>query len=419
MFSDNLSETRKSLRSSTDDLLLPRVNGSGQLDHVNEPSHWHSTPLGLALLPAVGGLLFQDGSAVVTDITLLALAAIFLNWSVRLPWDWYRSAQATKSDERGDFSTFETIAEEKSDEEDHDHAAASQQDKPTPKSSQESNWDQQYQRTFSIEAAQKELRIHELLALLSCFLFPVIGAWLLHAIRGQLSRPSEGLVSNYNLTVFLLASEIRPVSHLVKMIQARTLFLQKVSGGSPTDDEQRHDPGQVIDLVRRVEELEAHIADTVETSSKSVAVATDVCAAKTAAQAVSETRKCLQPDLDALNRAVRRYEKRTTVSSLQTEARLQDLECQLKDVVVLAAAAQRNAEQQPRNYMLILLNWTCALVVVPAQYAWAVLRLPIRAAEWAVKCVRRFFGFRQAKKLGQTRQGNQIKSKERSWKVGF
>ena len=86
LFSDNVSEARKSLRSSTDNLLLPRVNVGGEFDHVNEPSHWHSIPLGLALLPAVGGLFFQDGSAVVTDITLLALAAIFLNWSVRLPW---------------------------------------------------------------------------------------------------------------------------------------------------------------------------------------------------------------------------------------------------------------------------------------------------------------------------------------------
>jgi hypothetical protein len=86
LFSDNISETRKSLRSSTDDLLLPRVNGGGQPDQVNDHSHWHSIPLGLALLPAVGGLLFQDGSAVITDITLLALAAIFLNWAVRLPW---------------------------------------------------------------------------------------------------------------------------------------------------------------------------------------------------------------------------------------------------------------------------------------------------------------------------------------------
>ena len=84
--SENVSETRKSLRSSTDDLLLPRVNGNNQFSQDHEPSPWHSVPLGLALLPAVAGLVFQNGSAVVTDITLLALAAIFLNWSVRLPW---------------------------------------------------------------------------------------------------------------------------------------------------------------------------------------------------------------------------------------------------------------------------------------------------------------------------------------------
>jgi len=86
VFSDGLSETRKSLRSSTDDLLLPRYKSGSPLANQHEPSPWHSIPLGLALLPAVGGLLFKDGSAVITDFTLLALAAIFLNWSVRLPW---------------------------------------------------------------------------------------------------------------------------------------------------------------------------------------------------------------------------------------------------------------------------------------------------------------------------------------------
>src|SRR2546421_10615523 len=73
------------VRTSTDDLLLPkveRINRSG--DH--ESSNWNSAPLAFALLPAVGGLLFKNGSAVVTDVMLLGLAAIFLNWSVRLPW---------------------------------------------------------------------------------------------------------------------------------------------------------------------------------------------------------------------------------------------------------------------------------------------------------------------------------------------
>jgi len=86
IFSEGFSEIRKSLRTSTDDLLLPRVSGDTRHVTQQEASHWHSIPLGLALLPAVGGLLFNNGSAIFTDITLLVLAAIFLNWSVRLPW---------------------------------------------------------------------------------------------------------------------------------------------------------------------------------------------------------------------------------------------------------------------------------------------------------------------------------------------
>ena len=84
-FSDSLDSTRQSLKSSTDDLLLPKPKHS-DFHSNHEPSHWHSLPLALALFPALGGLFFKNGSAIVTDLTLLALAAIFLNWSVRLPW---------------------------------------------------------------------------------------------------------------------------------------------------------------------------------------------------------------------------------------------------------------------------------------------------------------------------------------------
>ena len=85
ILSDSIDGTQQSIRSSTDDLLLPKAQGS-RYSASEEPSHWHSAPLALALLPAVGGLLFKNGSAVVTDVTLLGLAAVFLNWSVRVPW---------------------------------------------------------------------------------------------------------------------------------------------------------------------------------------------------------------------------------------------------------------------------------------------------------------------------------------------
>jgi hypothetical protein len=80
----SLNEIRKNFQSSTDDLLLPRP--SSKIHDEHSPSNWHSAPLAFALLPAIGGMLFQNGSAVVTDIMLLGLAAIFLNWSVRIPW---------------------------------------------------------------------------------------------------------------------------------------------------------------------------------------------------------------------------------------------------------------------------------------------------------------------------------------------
>lgn len=84
-FSDySLNEARRQFQSSTDDLLLPKP-GTGR-DESFPASHWHSAPLAFALLPAVGGMLFKNGSSVVTDIMILGLAAIFLNWSVRLPW---------------------------------------------------------------------------------------------------------------------------------------------------------------------------------------------------------------------------------------------------------------------------------------------------------------------------------------------
>jgi hypothetical protein len=51
----------------------------------HESSHWDSAPLAFALLPALGGLFFTNGSSVITDVMLLGFAAILLNWSVRIP----------------------------------------------------------------------------------------------------------------------------------------------------------------------------------------------------------------------------------------------------------------------------------------------------------------------------------------------
>jgi hypothetical protein len=68
------------------DLLNPRPTGVDiDIPHP-ESSSLASLSLAFALLPALAGSLFKNGSAVVTDIMLLGLSAVFLNWSVTQPW---------------------------------------------------------------------------------------------------------------------------------------------------------------------------------------------------------------------------------------------------------------------------------------------------------------------------------------------
>ncbi|KAL9046749.1 MAG: hypothetical protein Q9214_000496 [Letrouitia sp. 1 TL-2023] len=377
-FSDSVDEARQSIKSSTDDLLLPKVRGDGHgISH--EHSHWHSAPLALALLPAISGLVFKDGSAVVTDVTLLALAAIFLNWSVRLPWEWYISAQSKRPAEAitsiGGYDD-DMIIEEGNEQEleqdvkttqpkEADHGPATKSEGTT------------VQPSHSQSGAAAELRAHELLALLACFVFPIIGAWLLHHIRVQLSRPSEGLVSNYNLTIFLLASELRPLSHLVKMIQVRTLYLQRTVAAEYPDDGPKIDP---VDISSRLDELEAHVVDSLAAAGAANSPNSSVVQQQ---QITAEVRKSLQPDLDALNRAVRRYEKKATILSMQIESRLQDLEARMSDAITLAAAAERNISKsnlKRGSYVLVLLDWMSRGLILPVQVMWAALNFPFKLA---------------------------------------
>ncbi|KAL8725308.1 MAG: hypothetical protein Q9181_006462 [Wetmoreana brouardii] len=410
-FSESIDDAKNSIRSSTDDLLLPRAKESSHASQV-EPSHWHSIPLALALLPAVGGVLFEDGSAVVTDITLLGLAAIFLNWSVRLPWEWYHSAQATHPQdsvsERHEWSEDTIIEEEDEDEQDHGDAIGD----PDPAAQRTGRQPQDFSPTQSQVRAANELRTHELLALFACFLSPIFGGWLLHAIRSQLSRPSEGLVSNYNLTVFLLASEIRPLSHLIKMVQARTLYLQRTVHFD-THKTAHLDTANVADMAKRIDELEAFVAKSPAAGKGSW----DSESIKT------EVRNSLQPDLDALNRAVRRYEKRMVALTMQTEARLQELESRMSDAITLAAAAERSSAQQKTrrgSSTLVLIDWASTAVLLPLRAVWAALSFPGTVFSLILGAMEEYVGNRvrrEMKTAGRTSGGHGRKGNSGPTKV--
>ncbi|KAL9039261.1 MAG: hypothetical protein Q9180_002633 [Flavoplaca navasiana] len=399
-FSDSVDDARQSIKSSTDDLLLPRAKGTS-LSSQSEPSYWHSMPLALALLPAVGGVLFQNGSAIVTDITLLGLAVIFLNWAVRVPWEWYHSAQSSHQDP-GQYKrewSDDTIVEEEA-EEDQEHSKGDTKLADQGSGAEANGSSGTKQR---LDAAA-ELRMHELLALFACFLAPLLGGWLLHAIRSQLSRPSEGLVSNYNISLFLLASEVRPLSHLIKMIQARTLYLQRTVG-AVAHDETRIDVPTTTDMVKRIDDLEAYIAKPT-TDKLRPGVGGNM------EQIKSEVRSSLQPDLDALNRAVRRYEKRMVALTMQTESRLQELESRMSDAITLAAAAERSSTQhKARRGSFVLFDWASAVVLLPLQAGWAIMTFPTKILSIIVGIAEDYVGKKVRREMRTAGRTNNVYNK--------
>ena len=94
---DRRSSTISDFSDSRRPFFRPSANDLDPLISSDEPSFWHSAPLAFAILPAVGGLLFQNGSSVVTDVLLLGLASMFLNWCVRAPWYAYTRTNAFHS----------------------------------------------------------------------------------------------------------------------------------------------------------------------------------------------------------------------------------------------------------------------------------------------------------------------------------
>ncbi|OBT72168.1 hypothetical protein VF21_10520 [Pseudogymnoascus sp. 05NY08] len=292
----SLSSARRTLHSDSASLLHPPP-----VDAHDGLSAWHSLPLAFALLPALGGLVFKDGSQVVSDVLLLGLAAVFLNWSVRLPWDWYRSAQEIRTSSP---SGTPSIPPTKSD---------------TPRSPAHAR------EIATYTSATSELRTHELLALLSCVVFPLLAAGLLHILRNSLRAGASGLVSDFNLVVFMLAAEIRPVGQLLRLVRARTLWLQRIVKVDPRTGIDERQDGEIESLRHRVEVLEQqqqHPPTTSEREDEETVLS----------RVREEVRRATREEVEALSRAVRRYEKRAGVLAGRVEGRLGEVEGRLGEV---------------------------------------------------------------------------------------
>jgi hypothetical protein len=158
-----------------------------------------------------------------------------------------------------------------------------------------------------------------------------------------------------------MAAELRPVLHIIKLKRAGMTRLQRVVRADASEHLAKADAQE---LQRRLTEVEERLAEP--------AINSDVETVKISAT----VRQGLQPQLDALNRAVRRYEKRQAAQAIQIEARFGELEMRLKDALSLAAAAARTG-QKP-GLISMAFTWAVNLVIYSMQTAWAAITYPFR-----------------------------------------
>ncbi|KAK0748806.1 hypothetical protein B0T21DRAFT_389603 [Apiosordaria backusii] len=338
-------------RDLHDEILDP-----GPVFYREETSWRTALPIVFAILPATVGLVFKNGSSFITDVILLGLMAVFLHWSVTAPWKWYHASQQLREEEE---SVFESAFHDDSASDTTTGPQQQQQPATNATESAESAEAQNHKldrRAEIARAALRKLGWYEVGALAACFIAPAMATYMLHCFRDLLSRDSEGLVSNFNLVIFLLAAEISPLGHSIKLIQANTLHLQRLvhSNNNPYRQE-KVTLNQWKELIARLDELETRWLTQQQQQQSQQSeeqqqqngngnvngsvgnVGKGIDTRQVHASLVREVRNQIQPEIDALNRAVRRYEKKARVLAVQTEQRLRDLGQRVDDAISLSA----------------------------------------------------------------------------------
>jgi hypothetical protein len=362
-------------------------------------SNLHHLPIAFALLPAAAGLVVGGGEKW-TDVMLLGLVGVYLNWLVKcisphcisrvvlmvVPWEWYHASRTLRllSDSQQSpvpffTGTHETVA---TPEETSTSAIASEDEDETPTPSRHQNHspaitDPQITDSESEIAAQK-LRHTELFALVSCVAAPLIGGWLLHYIREFLSRPSEGVVSTFNIHLFVMAAEIRPAMKLMEMVTQRSLHLQRLVHKNTLEGNtaQLSAPVDLEPFNNKIGQLE----NTIEELRMSIA---RVQGGRE--EVVTGVREGIRGEVEALNRttpslrylcrisiliigAVRRYEKTFALHRAHTEDRINLLSSRMNDLSLVVSDTNQTSTG--------VLNLILSIPETGIQFVQSLLSLP-------------------------------------------
>ncbi|CAO0792500.1 unnamed protein product [Mucor circinelloides] len=241
---------------------------SPDMSEKNAFSPTVSWPILLAIIPTLGAF-FAGSAEIWSDFIMLLLILYYVYKWMTVPWAYYESARTRR------------IIHQKS---------SAEKSKASLLNTQKE--DEAYFKRMQQEHAKRklitaELRRHEVAGLLWVILSPAIAGYTLQYSRYLLSNVDR-YISAFNVTVFILAASIKPISHVMVLLQERTMFLQSEALVSES---------QVQVLQTKMDLLERELYGL----RKAYATKKDL------GQVVTED---INPSLQQLAKALKRFEKR-------------------------------------------------------------------------------------------------------------
>ncbi|KAF9185884.1 hypothetical protein BGZ50_002832 [Haplosporangium sp. Z 11] len=279
-----------------------RSGGATHDHHADYSGGMHSWPILFAVLPPLGALVFGK-SEIFSDILTLMLIGFFLYNIIKVPWELYYAARTRRI-----LLTSASV-----------NAPA---DPALEKRRQ---------------SAASSLRRQEFFSLLLVMASPFLGGYTLQYLKTFFSS-YEDFLSALNIELFIVASGIRPLSHLVSLLKSRALFLQ----------EQVHYPdSEVEQLKRKVTSIEAELAQL----RRAFATKRDVL----------QVQDSVEPTLHHLTKQIKRHDKKENLLRSYTEERFASIDDKMREYD--AYLAYRITEDQHRSSLLFLpINILVAMV---------------------------------------------------------
>lgn len=209
----------------------------------------------------------------------------------------------------------------------------------------------------------KQLRYAELQAFGGLILGPLLGAALLNYVRSSMARPANGLITNFNITVFVLAAEIRPLKIAFTFLTDRSSGLQD----------------ELVDVVyARYDELVSKLSKVQQDLAEMKQGQSSPRNNTSSGQMNHHANNSIS-DVDQIKNALRRFERHESQLKQHYDEKLYALERRLADIT--------NRPQVVSGSGSGMLHSLESALLFPIKVGWVLLTLPFKSVGYVGKSI--------------------------------